>query len=318
MSVDLQNLNPQQNNSDDYDLENFDFSDDEIIRDTSNLGQNVITSGNNNNANNSNNDANLAGRAAPIGSQVGSILGILSTVITKVVPPLFFVAGGIVALTVPIPVLGMGLGAIIAPICFGAAVYLTITALGSADALEEETEILTQRINILDKLNHIYGEIDKLRGKADESGAMQSQMAAKQRELEETQEILNNFDMHYGIGLPTGNMNVPNVISQGQANPPNQNLPPVNPNPQNVKIPHAMDDDSDEDDDDLDESFEFVDSNTWDESFEESRVEEVEDDDVESNQAQAAQGQARAHIDDSSEESSSDIYGNLDEDSDDL
>lgn len=68
-------------------------------------------------------------------------------------------------------------------------------------SIKKQTNILDQRIKILDRLNNIYEEIYKLeqleyKEKGD-TQAIEAQIRNKRKEWEELQEVLRNFDMHY-------------------------------------------------------------------------------------------------------------------------
>lgn len=72
--------------------------------------------------------------------------------------------------------------------------------------LEKQTNIINQRINILDRINNLYDEINKLEDKLEECEeegkvapeAIEAQVEAKRKELEEAKEMLRKFNMRYG------------------------------------------------------------------------------------------------------------------------
>ena len=239
------------NNFPEQELQEFDYSEDETINNTANLAPNVINNtGNAGNIdiNNGNDDTDLSGRVAPISSEGNPILGIVASVVTslvtKYIPIALLIAGGIAAVAIPTTLLGVTLGAVAAPICFIGALWLIIDPISFITSLEEETEIITQRINILDRINYIYDEIEKLENTPE---ATEAQIKAKKNELEEAKEMLRNFDMHYGMGSsPAGNVNEMNEIDH--MNVPTQNFVPQNSNMQNLNDENFEDIEDEEED----------------------------------------------------------------------
>ncbi|MBA3238702.1 MAG: hypothetical protein H0T62_10215 [Parachlamydiaceae bacterium] len=187
-------------------MEELDSGVDETITRTADLAQNSIPNAGNNSIPNANVDSDLSGRVAPMDPQgsplLTTIIQLAKPLLTEYIPQALLISAGI-AICVLVPTT-LGVGALgFVPLLFFGAMYLyTPPNADEIKAIQQQSEILNQRVGMLKGLDKLTREIETLEKEQNETGGSEALTAKKETKIMEREkawESLKKFDMQYGI-----------------------------------------------------------------------------------------------------------------------